>query len=294
MNIVKGRQQKPLRTLIYGEPGVGKSSFAAQAPSPLFLCAEDGAGQIDVPKQSVTSWSHMLEILQECVELKGYETIVIDTLDALEDMLTADIVTEAKVASINSGELGYGRGLGALTLQWRPLIAALDRVRASGKNIMTIAHGQVKKVNDPTIGEYDRFAPKLYEKVWGLMNEWSDDVLFASFDKGIKKGENGKKDRVIVTEDRILQTTKRSGFEAKNRHNLPEQIELDGVAYWAAIARTRRTAAQIRESIAALLKQDAKKGEELTPRVTAACEKARDDADKLARIESKLQEEIGQ
>lgn len=293
MNIVKGRQHKPVRTLIYGEPGVGKSSFAAAAPKPLFLCAEDGAGQLDVPKQSITSWTQMLSILQECAELKEYETIVIDTLDALENMLTADIVAEAKAASINSGELGYGRGINARMLQWRPLIAALDRVRNAGKNIMTIAHGAVKKFADPVIGEYDRFAPKLDERIWGLMNEWSDDVMYASFDKGIKKGEDGKKDRAIITGERILQTTKQSGFEAKNRHNLPEQIALDGVVYWSAIAATRRSAEQIQKAIDALLKSGPK-GEELKPRVTAACEKARGDVHRLSRIEVSLQQEIGQ
>jgi hypothetical protein len=36
--------------MIYGAEGVGKSSFAALAPSPIFIQTEDGLGEIDTSR----------------------------------------------------------------------------------------------------------------------------------------------------------------------------------------------------------------------------------------------------
>ena len=41
-SITRGKQERPLRVIVHGVEGVGKSTFGADAPSPVFLCAEDG------------------------------------------------------------------------------------------------------------------------------------------------------------------------------------------------------------------------------------------------------------
>jgi len=46
--VVKGKQSKAWRILLYGTEGVGKSTFASQCPSPIFLGAEDGTAHLDV------------------------------------------------------------------------------------------------------------------------------------------------------------------------------------------------------------------------------------------------------
>ena len=49
-NIIHGIQAEPFRVLIHGLEGLGKTTFAAQAPDPIFIQTEDGLGQIDVPR----------------------------------------------------------------------------------------------------------------------------------------------------------------------------------------------------------------------------------------------------
>ena len=48
--IVSGREARPPRLLIYGSEGAGKSSFAARAPSPVFVQTEDGLSEIECSK----------------------------------------------------------------------------------------------------------------------------------------------------------------------------------------------------------------------------------------------------
>ena len=42
MKINKGKTAKARRMLIYGEPGVGKSTLASRFPHPVFINLEDG------------------------------------------------------------------------------------------------------------------------------------------------------------------------------------------------------------------------------------------------------------
>ena len=49
-NIQTGRENKPPRIMVYGQEGVGKSTFGASAPDPVFIQTEDGLGEIDTCK----------------------------------------------------------------------------------------------------------------------------------------------------------------------------------------------------------------------------------------------------
>ena len=44
------RQPQPPRIMIYGSEGVGKSTFAASSPKPVFVQTEDGLSEIDTAK----------------------------------------------------------------------------------------------------------------------------------------------------------------------------------------------------------------------------------------------------
>ncbi|MFN9292481.1 MAG: AAA family ATPase, partial [Planctomyces sp.] len=47
VKITTGKKAVPRRVMLYGTHGIGKSSWAAQAPGVLFLNVEDGLNDID-------------------------------------------------------------------------------------------------------------------------------------------------------------------------------------------------------------------------------------------------------
>src|SRR5688572_27062951 len=49
-NVKRGVMKEPLRALIYGPPGVGKTTLAAHAPAPIWLDVEGGSGELDVAR----------------------------------------------------------------------------------------------------------------------------------------------------------------------------------------------------------------------------------------------------
>ncbi|MEI6225750.1 MAG: AAA family ATPase, partial [Deltaproteobacteria bacterium] len=84
-SITKGKRPVPFRLLIHGIDGIGKSSFAASAPNPVFLGPEDGTNHLDVARFPVpTSWEDVIDALRTLATDKGgFETLVVDSLDWL-------------------------------------------------------------------------------------------------------------------------------------------------------------------------------------------------------------------
>ena len=60
--ITTGKAQQPPRIMIYGSEGVGKSTFAASAPKPVFVQTEDGLSEIDCAKFPLcTSYAEVVD-----------------------------------------------------------------------------------------------------------------------------------------------------------------------------------------------------------------------------------------
>lgn len=65
MNITKGKVASAKKVVIYGSEGIGKSTFAAHFPEPLFIDTEGSTKELDVARtDKPTSW----EMLKEQVE----------------------------------------------------------------------------------------------------------------------------------------------------------------------------------------------------------------------------------
>ncbi len=79
-----------LKGLIYGEPGIGKTSVALSAPKPLLIDFDNGlrrvAKQYQTDSVQIESYQNLLDILEK-EDISNYETIVIDTLGKMVDRI---------------------------------------------------------------------------------------------------------------------------------------------------------------------------------------------------------------
>lgn len=233
-NIKKGTVDKPDRILLYGVEKVGKSTFAADSPNPIFLCAEDGTSQLDVARfpepKDLTEASNYLSALTS--EQHDYLTLVIDTLDWLEPLIHKQVCAEAKKKTIE--DFSWGKGHTAAMALWRQFFGALDSLREKRKmRIILLAHSHVRQHQDPTVeSPYDRFELKLHKTASGLCKEWVDAILFAQIETYAVRGDSGKVRGVLG--DRVIRTTKATGYDAGNRYGLPDTLPLSWAAYAAA------------------------------------------------------------
>ena len=87
--ITAGIQNTPVKTVLYGPEGIGKSSFAAQFPQPVFIDTEGGTKRLNVARlPAPTSWAMLLDEVEEV--RKGNvacRTLVIDTADWAERLV---------------------------------------------------------------------------------------------------------------------------------------------------------------------------------------------------------------
>ena len=109
--IITGIQPEPPRILVHGTEGIGKSSFVAKAPNPVFIQTEDGLAQINVQKFPLAeSFDEVMENLTALLnEPHDYKTVVIDSVDWLEGLAIRKILEGSK-GKKSLAEFEYGTG----------------------------------------------------------------------------------------------------------------------------------------------------------------------------------------
>ena len=231
-------RESPIRAIIFGKDGVGKSTFCASAPRAVFIAVETGLDNIDAQAVPMPEeWIDLLEYVQALSDDERCGTIVIDSLDWAEQLCWRHVCAQGdekgrKQKNIES--FGYGKGYVAALAEWRVLLNELSRARANGKNVLLIAHAERKAVKNPTGEDYDAWAIKLNAKAAGLIREWVDVVGFAELDVAVIEGKDkGDRAKGISTGKRVLRTQPAAGYDAKTRFTLPERVPLD----WASFAR---------------------------------------------------------
>lgn len=229
MEIIKGKIKSAQKVVLYGPEGIGKSTFAANFPEPLFLDTEGSTKHLDVarlPKPS--SWSMLLEEVQYIKKNPALcRSLVIDTADWAEQLCISHICDNANKKGIE--DFGYGKGYVYLEEEFARLLHLLEDVIDLGIHVVFTAHAAMRKFEQPDeAGAYDRWELKLAKKTAPLLKEWADLVLFANYktyvlnmdgqgaEKGKNKATGGK---------RVMYTTHHPCWDAKNRHDLPSEMD---------------------------------------------------------------------
>lgn len=100
--ITSGTIAAPVKTVLYGPEGIGKSTFAAQFPAPVFIDTEGGTKRLNVARlPAPTSWGMLLDEVAEVSRGNvPCGTLVIDTADWAERLCIDAVCARAKVKGI--------------------------------------------------------------------------------------------------------------------------------------------------------------------------------------------------
>lgn len=228
--ISSGKMQKPLKLVIYGPEGIGKSSFAAQAPGALFIDTEGSTVHMDVRRlPAPQSWTMLLQEVDYVRRTPGLcKTLVIDTVDWAERMARDHVCSTHSVKGLE--DFGYGKGYVYLYEAIGQLLNQLTEVINSGINVILTAHAKMRKFEQPDeLGAYDRWEMKLMKETPGMVKEWADIVLFATYETFIVKEPGKEKSAKGKAQGgkRVMYTSHHPCWDAKNRHGLPDKLPLD-------------------------------------------------------------------
>ena len=228
MEILSGKQANALKTVIYGPEGIGKSTFAAAFPEPLFIDTEDSTKFMDVRRfRKPHSWSELMEQVRYARDTPGLcRTLVLDTADWAEQLCSDSICASKKLSGIE--DIGYGKGYVYLVEDFGKLLNLLGELTGKGINAVLTAHAAMRKFEQPDeLGAYDRWELKLQKKTAALVKEWSDLLLFANYKTmSVAVDKDGKRHKAQGGK-RVMYTTHHPCWDAKNRQGLPEEMPLD-------------------------------------------------------------------
>ncbi len=230
MKINTGKKQRPRRTLLYGVHGVGKSQWAASAPDVVFLNLEDGLDDIDCASTDLlTRFDRVKETLNELsAEKHDFKNLAVDSVDWMEKLIHNEVADEAGKNHI--ADIGYGAGYKTAMAKWDKFLFGLDWLRKElGMGIILLAHSDVKRFESPEQESYDRYKPALHPLAAAALQEWCDEVLFASYRVFTKKEDQGfNKERNIAVGDgeRYIRTQETPAVLAKNRLDLPAELPM--------------------------------------------------------------------
>lgn len=198
---------------------------------PLFLDTESGTGQLNVDRVEVQTLFDIGEAVAWLeTETKAgnckYKSLVLDTADNLWRMCADSICTENKWDDIEKP--GYGKGYSMAGDRFRQVIARLDDVMHLGLHVVIVSHSKIEKISPPDNAEYSKYAIKVSapnkqaEASRELLKEWCDCLLFCHYDTIV----DSAKGKAVGTHKRIVSTTCSPSWEAKNRYNLPETMDM--------------------------------------------------------------------
>lgn len=241
-SITEGQQIEPPRILLYGQEGIGKSTFAAQAPNPIFGFTEKGWGTMSLRKFPLwREWGDVVESFRALLsEEHEFQTLVVDTVDWLETIIWAKTCEDGGKESIE--DFGYGKGYVQALKYWDQFVEMCDALHEErGMGVILVAHAAVKTFSNPEGDNYDQYQLALHQKAAATLKEWADCVLFARYEVKVRKLEGGvQKDKGKAMKEygeptRLLHTEERAAYWAKNRYGLPATLPFDWKAFADAL-----------------------------------------------------------
>lgn len=168
MPIFKPTDAFPARstiTLLYGMPGVGKTSLSATANNALLIDCDRGADRA-VKRPDTLVVSKWEDILAEESDFGGYKTIVIDTAKACLDDFLMVYVCE-KDYKLRTNKL---KAYGAIGDEFK---AFVSRLRSLNIDLVIVAHTKEDKDGDTT-----KFSPDVTGQSKDLLLRIADEVGF--------------------------------------------------------------------------------------------------------------------
>lgn len=226
-SLIKTTTPAPPKMIVYGQPGVGKTTFAASADAILLDC-ENGAGAVVGLRRTpyLQSWPQMRQWLVELADLPdnhNVNVLAIDTIDWMVQRIVEHVVLDLDgkaqgdiTNTLGTAHGGYFKAREIVqNIVYRDLLPMLNAVADRGVAIILLAHAANTKMTTPEGYDQRLASPDIPNWIAPPFIEWADAVLYAHRDDDRRK---------LLTEGTNV-------ILAKNRYGLPTEVSLD----WGAL-----------------------------------------------------------
>lgn len=192
--------------LVYGQGGVGKTTFTSTAPKPVIADCENGAKYfglrgIKMDVATIATWAD-IEEFYKLVKESDYDTVIVDPIGELMEKLKIHIVNSKEKKWVQyDGSLTMA-GWGEMKEKMRNFIKAII---ALNKHIILVAHVE-EKDDEGKIIKRPKIMTKMSEELVALV----DVVGFMEVVRG--QSEGGE-----IVDKRIIRVQPSEKYESKDR-----------------------------------------------------------------------------
>ena len=201
--------------IIYGAPGIGKTTLANDFPGALFLATEDGQGAHGCYRVAVDSWEKFLGACRELAQGKhSFATIIVDTVDNLWSLCATYVC--AKRGIEHESELEWGKGFELVRTEF---FRALTKLSFLPHGLVMISHAQDTDVETRT-RKFTKTVPSFKLREQPRLLGMVDFIFYCDHDA--TKDATGK-----PTYQRVIRTKAAEAYVAKDRTGrLPDPMPL--------------------------------------------------------------------
>lgn len=195
-------------SLIYGRPGIGKTTWAASFPESLLLSCERVSKGIEcfdfnAENGGVKNW----DVFRQAVDLleaspTQFATVIIDTIDAA--YLHCLTWVCAKMGIAHPQDEGYGKGWDAVRKEFTE---TMDRLWATGRGIVFISHAKEIQITSHSGEEFSRIQPTMSGQAYSFIKAKTDFVLYCEY----YRDAEGNPMRVLITSGDDIVDAKSAG-----------------------------------------------------------------------------------
>lgn len=189
-------KEMPAKTILYGVPKIGKSSFAAQYPEPFFINIEGGLDYLPTKVRSTPVLKKFEDVIGWLKHIYNDEkftcgTLVFDSLDWIESLAQQKISADHNNEPLSNQSykaFAYNKGYEMAAQEAIKIFTWSDAIfKKKGIKSLFIAHSVVKNVDLPNKDPYQRHELKMQKALAAKAFEWADLVLFADYSFQISK-----------------------------------------------------------------------------------------------------------
>lgn len=209
-------------SLIYGRPGIGKTTWAASFPDALLLSCERVSKGIECYDFNVQNGGvHSWRVLRAAVDLleknpDRFKTVVIDTIDAAYNQCLEYVCNQEGIDYPKEND--FGKSWKKIS---REFTSVMDRLWATKRGIVFISHAKEVDIQSHSGEKYTRIQPTMSGQAYNFIKAKTDFVFYAEY----YRAANGDPLRIIITSgDDVV--------DAKSVGNLPRFLPFtkeDGV-----------------------------------------------------------------
>lgn len=178
--------------LVYGSNRTGKTFNAVRSKKPLVIGFERGLNAIPgIPFIPISKWGDWTATVEQLTGFNAekahemYQTIIIDTFDAMGDLASECICNRFGVDTVGQGNRGYG-----LWKEYSQEISKWVRMLTnSGFTVIFIGHDGTRELQDEQGNKYDQIYPRGDKRVVPLLCDLCDIIAYAHPQPLNEKGE---------------------------------------------------------------------------------------------------------